>query len=189
MAGLVQRYQEPHRRYHNLAHLQRMLDLVAALSRRPADEQAVRIAVWFHDAVYDPTRADNEQRSADLAEQALRQVGGSQPLTAEVVRLVLLTADHDADVGDPAGAALCDADLAILASRPVDYDAYAAAVRQEYAHLPDERFAAGRHAVLNSLLGRRQIFVTEPGRLRLESPARANLERELAGLAATGSRG
>lgn len=181
-AGLMGRYQEPHRRYHNLAHVDFVLGLVDDLSLGLPDEDAVRVAAWFHDAIYDPTRTDNEQRSADLAARTLHDVDADQAFTQEVVRLVLLTVDHVAHPADRNGAALCDADLAVLAAAADLYDAYAAAVRQEYAHVPDDLFVIGRTAVLRGLLAREQIFVTERGRERLETGARANLDRELARL-------
>jgi predicted metal-dependent HD superfamily phosphohydrolase len=98
----------PHRHYHTLAHLAAMLAIV-----RPWP--VVELAVWFHDAVYDPRATDNEEASA---ERSLPAVGAAPATVAEVARLVRLTATHDPAPGDGAGALLCDADLSILAARP-----------------------------------------------------------------------
>lgn len=172
---LLRRYAEPHRRYHGLAHLLAVLDVVDELAAHAADAEAVRLAAWFHDAVYDPGRGDNERASADLARERLT---GHRALE-EVVRLVLLTASHDPLAGDANGAVLCDADLAILAAGPERYAAYAAEVRAEYAAVPDDVFRPGRARVLADLLDHRWLFHTPEARTRFEQAARANLRTEL----------
>jgi len=185
-AGLRERYDEPHRRYHDLRHIETVLTLVdelAAAEDLGDDQRAVlRLAAWFHDAVYDPTATDNEESSALLAETTLTEVGASLGVVVEVARLVRLTTAHEAAADDLVGAVLCDADLAVLASRPDRYDAYSAAVRQEYAFVPDEQFRAGRAEVLQRLLARDRLYATEAARSRWERSARANLEHELATL-------
>jgi len=98
---------------------------------------------------------------------------------AEVARLVRLTATHDSAPGDGAGALLCDADLSILAADPARYDAYAAAVRREYGHVPDDAFRIGRAEVLRHLLGLPVLYRVVPERAEWEVRARANLTREL----------
>ncbi|GAA3085281.1 hypothetical protein GCM10017600_58900 [Streptosporangium carneum] len=175
---LVARYGEPHRRYHTTAHLEAVLAHVDTLADSAANPDLVRLAAWFHDAVYDPTRSDNEERSARLAERALPELGVPAEAVATVARLVRLTLTHAPAPGDADGAVLCDADLAILASSPEEYAAYAAAVREEYSFVPDEAFRQGRAAVLRSLLGLPAIFHIAD----LEDRARANIQAELARL-------
>jgi predicted metal-dependent HD superfamily phosphohydrolase len=181
---LLARWREAHRHYHTVEHLVAVLDVVDAYAHVAARPELVRLAAWFHDAVYDPwTSADgNERASAALAGVVLGQVGVPPDAIGEVRRLVLLTAGHDVAPGDPDGALLCDADLAILASPAPDYDRYAAAVRREYGHLPDDEFRAGRTAVLDHLLALPALFRTPPLADRWERAARANLARELAAL-------
>jgi predicted metal-dependent HD superfamily phosphohydrolase len=99
-----------------------------------------------------------------------------------VCRLICLTADHDPAPGDRTGALLTDADLSILAAADEDYDAYAEAVRAEYAHLDDATWRAGRRAVLRSFLDRPAIFRTVTGRERWEARARINISTELSRL-------
>ncbi|MFG1896657.1 metal-dependent phosphohydrolase [Micromonospora zamorensis] len=181
---LLARWREPHRHYHTVAHLTAVLDVVdehADLAGRP---DVVRLAAWFHDAVYDPRAAGdaNERDSAALAESVLAGLGVPAPTAAEVRRLVLLTAGHTVAPGDPDGALLCDADLAVLAAPPADYDKYAAAIRREYAHVPEPAFRAGRAAVLTGLLALPALFRLPPLATRWEEPARDNVRRELAAL-------
>ncbi|WP_433551738.1 HD domain-containing protein [Micromonospora zamorensis] len=181
---LLARWREPHRHYHTVAHLTAVLGVVdehADLAGRP---DVVRLAAWFHDAIYDPRAAGdaNERDSAALAESVLTGLGVPAPTAAEVRRLVLLTAGHTVAPGDLDGALLCDADLAVLAAPPADYDRYAAAIRREYAHVPEPAFRAGRAAVLTGLLALPALFRLPPLAARWEEPARNNVRRELAAL-------
>ncbi|WP_432900960.1 HD domain-containing protein [Micromonospora matsumotoense] len=181
---LLARWREPHRRYHTERHLRTVLDLVerhADLADRP---ERVALAAWTHDAVYDPRAAGdaNERASATLAGTLLTGLGVPAATVAEVRRLVLLTAGHRVVPGDRDGALLCDADLAILATPPEVYDGYAAAIRAEYAHVPEPDFRTGRARVLDGLLALPALFRLPPLAARWESPARANLTRELASL-------
>ncbi|MGH3312450.1 MAG: HD domain-containing protein [Streptomyces sp.] len=188
--NLLARWSEPQRRYHTTDHLLAVLDRVDELAPHSTgggtDLHAVRLAAWFHDAVYRPDRGENEERSARLAERALPEAGVSAARTAEVARLVRLTVSHDPEPGDADGALLCDADLAVLAGAPEEYARYAATVRQEYDFVPDADFRAGRAGVLRQLLGLPQLFRTPYGQDRWEDLARRNLETELE-LLATGA--
>ena len=175
-AAVVAAWSEPHRRYHDLAHLAAVLGLVDRLPGA-TDPDAVRLAAWYHDIAYEPERTDNEEVSAERARAGLRGLVPDARV-AEVVRLVLLTAGHDPAPDDANGAVLCDADLAVLAAPPDAYAAYASAVREEYGHLPDAEFAAGRIAVLEHLLALPALFRT-PSAQQWTAPARANLAAEL----------
>jgi predicted metal-dependent HD superfamily phosphohydrolase len=179
---LLARWSEAHRKHHNVAHLHETLDAIGLLasSGLAFDREAVELAAWFHDAVYEIGRDDNEDRSADLARELL----GSSPVRDEVARLVLVTKTHKVVDDDINGAVLSDADLSVLGSAPVRYHAYAAAVREEYAEIPDEVFRPARAQVLSSLLDG-SLFQTAPGRERWEASARQNIAEEIAALIAS----
>jgi predicted metal-dependent HD superfamily phosphohydrolase len=177
-AAVVAAWSEPHRRYHDLGHLAAVLGLVGELEGEAADPAAVRLAAWYHDVVYDPARGDNEEASAGRARAGLRGLVDRERI-AEVERLVLLTAGHDAGDDDPDGAVLCDADLAVLASPPDAYAAYASAVREEYGHLPDDVFTTGRIAVLEHLLALPALYRLPAVAADWTPRARANLTAEL----------
>jgi predicted metal-dependent HD superfamily phosphohydrolase len=176
---LLRRWSEPQRRYHTLTHLAAVLDVVDALAGQAEDADAVRLGAWFHDAVYAPDRSENEERSARLAERVLPEAGVPAAVVAETARLVRLTTGHEPAPGDRNGAVLCDADLAVLGGAPAAYAAYAAAVREEYAFVPEEDFRAGRAAVLEQLLGLPTLFRTDRGHAAYEQAARSNLRTEL----------
>ncbi|MEU3950195.1 hypothetical protein [Streptomyces sp. NPDC029526] len=177
--ALLARWAEPQRRYHTVAHLTAVLDHVDALAGHADDPDVVRLAAWFHDAVYLPDRSENEERSARLAERALTEAGVPEAKVAEVARLVRLTVTHDPADDDRDGQVLCDADLAVLASPPSAYAAYTVAVREEYHFVPVDAFREGRASVLRQLLGLPRLFRTPYGAEHWEATARHNLRGEL----------
>ncbi|MEE6295532.1 DUF4031 domain-containing protein [Georgenia wangjunii] len=184
-AALLERWQEPHRTYHSLAHLRAVLDHLDALrSDGTPVSRVVVVAAWFHDAIHGGTSPADEEASAALAERLLPGTGMDVGEVGEVARLVRLTATHDPASGDDAGAALCDADLAVLGGPPQSYARYTAAVRREYADVPDDAFRRGRAAVLRQILRMPRIYRTAAGRARWEAQARANIAAELASLGA-----
>ena len=182
-AQLVASYAHPDRRYHDGRHLAEVLERIHELSAQGVefDRMAVLLAAWFHDSVYDG-QPDAEKRSAAWAAEALPTLV-DQAVVDEVVRLVLMTEHHLPADDDANGCALSDADLAILAAPAERYAEYAASVREEYAQVPDDAFAAGRAMILGDLLAKPHLFHTAYARSTWEAAARANVERELAALA------
>lgn len=182
-AYLLGRWSEPQRQYHDVTHLSAVLDVIDRHADLAPHPDRVRVAAWMHDAVYDPEALGdtNERDSAAFAEGLLVTLGAPAEVTAEVARLVGLTAGHATEADDPDGELLCDADLAILAGDDQRYAAYTAAIRREYAHVPDDAFKAGRAQVLKALLELPSIYRLAPLREAWEDRARANLERELSG--------
>jgi predicted metal-dependent HD superfamily phosphohydrolase len=177
-ADLLARWSEPQRHYHTVAHLEFMLSIVDEYADAADDADAVRLATWFHDAVYDPTAVDNEMRSAELAATVLPTLGVPPKRVAEVVRLVWLTTRHEVDDDDANGALLCDADLAILATGPERYDAYRQSIRAEYAHVPDDAFRSGRMGVLGQLLDLDVLYHSPALHEAWDGRARANMLAE-----------
>lgn len=177
---LLAAYADPGRGYHDTRHLGEVLDRLDELAAAGEgfEPVTVRLAAWFHDAVYDG-RAGAEDRSASWAEAALPAYGLSPGAVAEVARLVRLTEGHRPAADDPAGCALSDADLAVLAAPAERYAEYVADVRREYAHVPDDDFRRGRDAVLRDLLAKPSLFHTRHARASWEARARANVAAEL----------
>ena len=179
-------YAEPHRRYHTRRHIEDCLGKLAGASGLgERDRRILERAIWWHDAVYDPTRADNEAASAAMAERDLAALGAPADEVAEVARLIRLTAGHRVAEGDRLGALMVSIDLSILGAEPGAYDAYARAIRAEYSHVRDEAFRAGRGRVLEAFIASPAIFPDEAFSERFEAQARRNLARELAALAAS----
>lgn len=175
--ALLADWAQPHRRYHTLTHLRDVLRHVDELAEYAENADAVRLAAWYHDAVYDGA-ADDEERSAQRAEHDLTALRVVPDVVAEVARLVRMTARHDPPSGDRNGEVLSDADLAVLAAAADRYAEYTAAVRAEYAHVADDAFRAGRAAVLRDLLDGPGLYRT-PGAQQWQESALANLTNEL----------
>ena len=171
---LIRAYAEPHRRYHGLDHLR---DCLAQLDAAPANEKErdlAETALWFHDAVFAPGRADSEARSADWAADAMLRAGMAEAQAREVARLIRAT-DHVHPATDPTGALVCDVDLSILGREPPEFAEYERRIRDEYRAIPEQRYREGRSAVLSRFLARDQIYRLVYFRDRYEAMARRNL--------------
>ena len=175
---LARRYGEPGRAYHTLTHITAMLNVVEEFASAFTDPLALRLAVWFHDAVYDARRTDNEEQSAAYAADVLQASALSPSTRAAVERLILATKTHKAAPDDADAALLLDADLAVLGAAPADYDRYAQAIRREYAWVSEDRYREGRRKVLTGFLERSRLYHTPALFARFEEPARENLRRE-----------
>jgi predicted metal-dependent HD superfamily phosphohydrolase len=180
---LVAAWSEPQRHYHTLQHLREclvLLDDVRGQAARPAE---VELALWFHDAVYEPTRHDNEERSADQAREAMH-AAGLDAASADRVHALVMDTRH---AQPPAGAdaqLLVDIDLAILGAPAQRFDESDAQIRREYAHVGEAQWREGRTRVLRSFLERPAIYSTAVFHAAREAQARANLQRALQRLSA-----
>lgn len=163
-------YAQPHRTYHNADHVRTVLH---ALASRGLSDPTLALAAWGHDLVYDLRANDNEERSAEVFEEWLRGQGVSPEVEAGVRALILATR-HAAPPATREEALLVDADLSILGADAETFDAYDAAIRQEYSFVPEEAYRGGRARVLRSFLDRGHIFST-PEFAGLEAQARLSL--------------
>ncbi len=179
---LAAAYSEPGRFYHNLDHLAEVLRAIDHLADLAQDPSAVRLAAWFHDAVYDPRAPDNEERSAALAQVRCESWGLPRAMIDTVRLLILATKTHTVDAEDVNGAILLDADLAIFGAGQERYNAYARAIRQEYQWVPEEDYRRGRLRILRGFLQRERIYRLERMHQAYEAAARDNLSREVAAL-------
>lgn len=188
---LEARYSEPHRAYHTLDHVAGCLREFSDAKQggffvglfRNVDMDAVELAIWFHDAVYDPraTGELNEERSAELAMGVMGEAGAYTGFSLVVATLVAATSHSSAPLS-PGACLLVDIDLAILGTMPERFDEYERQIRREYGWLSDAEFAAGRAKILRSFLARPSIYFTGFFRDWYEKQARRNLERSLARL-------
>jgi predicted metal-dependent HD superfamily phosphohydrolase len=180
---LHQLYAGPGRHYHGVAHLDHC---VRELQQSPTpDNAAVALAIWFHDAIYDPMRSDNEERSADLAVERLRDLRVSLPVVNDVRRLILVTTHKELPT-QADEQLIADIDLAILGQPQPTFEAYERAIRREYEHVADEDFRKGRAGILENFLNRHAIYHLPHFKMRYEIPARQNLTRSLMALKGNG---
>ncbi|OGX89422.1 hypothetical protein BEN47_07225 [Hymenobacter lapidarius] len=177
---LAAAYQGPTRHYHTLQHIENMLKRLDGATLQ--DAAAVELAVWFHDAVYNALKSDNEARSAALALDFLRASTLAPVRQQRVAFLIARTHDHtqpqppdDFDLLH-----FLDADLSILGAPAADYWAYARQVRQEYRLVPELLYRPGRRKVLAKMLAAPVLYHTPALRQELDAQARHNLRAELA---------
>lgn len=181
---IYRRHASSGRHYHGLSHLQALFYLLQTHSPQPAGA-AVRLAVWWHDAVYNPLSAQNEAESAILAQAHLMQLGAAAPLIERVCELIEATKNHFSSPSFGSDDVFLDADIAILGAPDDIYQCYTKQIRAEYQDVPDVLFAAGRKHFLETAASWPRIFKTEVYETAFGAQARSNLARELRSYLAT----
>jgi predicted metal-dependent HD superfamily phosphohydrolase len=179
LASLLAHWAQAHRRYHTLQHLRECLvlfDAHRALAEHPGE---VALAVWFHDAVYDTSRHDNEAASADWAARVLAQAGAATEVVQRVHALIMATR-HSQAPATPDERLLVDIDLAILGAAPARFDEYERQIRDEYGFVPEALFREKRGEILRGFLERPALFATPALSDSFEAAARANLAQAIA---------
>jgi predicted metal-dependent HD superfamily phosphohydrolase len=174
--GLLARYSEPHRKYHSLQHLTEVLQLFDSVRHLAAHPAEVEVALWFHDAIYEVQKHDNEERSAQWA-RAAALAAGIQQETADRLYTLVMATRHTSVPAEPDEQLLVDIDLSILGADSERFDQYERQIRDEYAFVPLELFKQKRRAILQTFLARPRIFSAPHLAQRFEEAARANLLR------------
>ena len=191
-AELMTAWAEPHRHYHDQRHLRECLALWARWRGQCERAGEVAVALWFHDAIYDPRApqaGSNELNSAAWAARSLIRAGLPSQTAQRVHDLVMFTkqaTQHDAPADLAAGAdaqLLVDIDLSILGSPPERFECYDQDVRKEYARLPGFRYRTRRAQVLQGFLDRPRLYHGDAAVALLEGQARINLAAALSRLA------
>lgn len=180
-AALTARYAETHRHYHTAQHIAECLAHFDSARAACAHEAEVELALWFHDAIYEPRAKDNEAQSAAWAARVMREAGLSHESAARVHALIMKTC-HDALPETADEQVLVDIDLAILGAEATRFDEYEQQVRAEYGWVPQFLFNRTRRKILEGFLARPSIYSTAHFRHQLEKKARENLARSLAAL-------
>ncbi len=179
-------YRADGRFYHTLRHVTHFLDCLARLSPSGLTSPAMRLAAFYHDAIYDAKRKDNEESSAKLMVEFGLEAGIAQSVIRDAQALILATRKHKVLRGrlNEDSKLFLDCDLMILAASPSAYDRYAANVRLEYSHIATRDFKAGRADFMARFLERKRIFMSDAVHRQFEGAARKNLKRELTRLRA-----
>lgn len=170
--------QEPHRAYHNLSHIEEMVNLMREANWT---EPVLELAIWGHDLIYDPKRSDNEERSAVLFSSWMRELKCSPDSIDQVTRLILMTKHSGTTPLDSLSARMLDLDLAILGQPQARFLAYNDQIRLEYAHVPDAIYTVKRTEILLNFYNRERIYTTPYFWHRFENQARENLRGVIEG--------
>ncbi len=180
-AALQCAYGESHRAYHNASHIADCLAQFDTVREMVIHPNAAEMAIWFHDAIYDPKASDNEEKSAAWAVQVLSDQKAGPETTKRVANLILAT-KHQAVPDDIDAKIIVDIDLSILGREWAVFDRYDSWIRQEYAWVAEKDYREGRGRILATFLGRDVIYQGPYFRSRYEAAARENLARAIARL-------
>ena len=176
---LVAAYSSSNRFYHNLAHIQQVLEVISQARSLAKNLPELQLAAWFHDVIYNPKADDNEEKSAEYAAVVLHRLNLPTEAIASIKNLILTTKTHQASPEDIDSQILLDADLSILGTSNSGYQAYSRAIRQEYAWLCDREYRDGRLRILQNFLQRQRLYHIPLFFVRLEQQARKNLQAEI----------
>jgi len=177
---LVACYSEPHRKYHTIQHLNECFAHLESM-RSLANHPEVELALWFHDAIYDTSKKDNEKRSAEWARDSVLDASVAREQAERIYELVMATMHNAVPVGKDAEV-LVDIDLGILGAETARFDEYEVQVREEYSWVPESVYREARRKILEEFVRREWIYSTERFRSEYEARARDNLARSLARL-------
>ena len=175
---LIRAYSSADRFYHNLAHVEDCLSMFDQTKFLTSHPEEVELAIWFHDAVYDTRRSDNEQESAAWAESVIVQAGLDRVIAERVSESILATRHHT-EVSGKDAQLMVDVDLSILGREADVFWRYEENIRKEYAWVPENVFRQRRIEILRSFLDREHIYYDENYREMFEEKARANLKQAI----------
>ena len=186
---IAEHYNENQRVYHTLQHIQQLFGQFEQIKHHLNEPHIIALALFYHDVIYEPTRLDNELKSAEYALDKLTSYLSTEQCQ-HIYALILMTANHQlnnlADSEKSHDAAyLLDMDLSILGAPWIKYEKYAQAVRREYSHVTSAEYRVGRTAVLNGLSAHPALYLTEHYHQQLEKQARDNIKREISLLRAS----
>lgn len=164
------------RYYHTLEHLRALLSLAAAHKSSIQQPDLLSFAVFYHDIVYSALRSDNEEKSADLAVERLKQLGLSLQQQEHIRQMILATKTHTLSP-DPDTKLLLDFDLSILGSEWENHLSYTRQIRKEYSIVPYFLYKKCRKKVLQHFLALPAIYKTQPFSDLYDRTAKQNIER------------
>ncbi len=178
---LVYKYSEKHRFYHTLVHIDSCLKKLDEVSDSITDIFSLKVAIWFHDVIYDPLRNDNEEMSARCAQNFLSVLQLNQEEISKIIGLIELTKHNKIPIIDDEKY-LLDIDVSILGADAEIYRIYEDSIREEYRQVPDLTYKEGRKKILQSFLGLESIYYTRYFQEQFEKQARENICKAISNL-------
>ncbi|MCZ4408189.1 hypothetical protein O3Q51_05185 [Cryomorphaceae bacterium 1068] len=166
------------RHYHTLEHLENLLRQLDLIREEIQDWDAILFTLYYHDVVYSALKSDNEERSAILAENRMRQLGMPKDRIDRCKAIILATKSHELST-DADTNYFTDADLSALGMPWEEYSRYYLGVRKEYSIYPEFMYNRGRKKVLNHFLSMERIFKTDYFHEKYEDQAKQNIKQEL----------
>lgn len=180
--NIVTHYQQPHRHYHTLHHIQALLEQFDGIKDQLKQPESVLLAIFYHDVIYqtqDKPAMSNERQSAAYF---IAELGGFLPIDLQnrVVELIIATEKHElADTNDSDMAYFLDMDLRILGQTDLVYQAYCQQIRLEYQHVAKVLYNFSRKKALKRFLDRKRLYFTQRFSTQYEQQARQNIKSEI----------
>lgn len=178
---VIEKYTEPHRSYHNLSHIYSLLMMAEEYYDFIENPILFELSIWFHDLIYDPSRNDNEEKSAERAIELLSPFLADSFLE-NLKQMILSTIKHSPILKDNDNELFLDLDMSVLASEPKIYHQYTSAIRKEFSIFSDEIYHLGRKSVLEKFIKGESIFLTPFFKENFEKQAVENIQNEIASL-------
>lgn len=175
---IVNQYTGKKRHYHSLSHLETLLTQLTEVAAQLQEWDVVLFSLYYHDVIYSATKSDNEERSAEMAENAMLQAEVPLTMIESCKAQILATKSHGISLNADTNY-FTDADLSILGADWESYSAYFHNVRKEYSIYPNLIYNSGRKKVLRHFLAMPRIYKTAYFFQKFESKARENLKGEV----------
>jgi predicted metal-dependent HD superfamily phosphohydrolase len=173
---LVNGYNEPLRRYHTLAHIDHCLSMFDQCKSLATNPDALEIAVWFHDVIFEPGKSDNEALSAELYEELSEGVHADE-FRALVGRLIMATLHNERSLDDSDAGYMVDIYLSSFGLPWEDFLRDSRRLREESVQLDDAEYHRKQGEFRSCLLARPHFYQTDFFRQRYEQQARDNLAK------------
>jgi len=173
---LVDSYNESQRRYHTLAHIDHCLSMFDQCKSLASNPDALEIAVWFHDAIFEPGKSDNEALSAKLYEELSAGVHTDE-FRALVGRMIMATLHNGLSLDDSDAGYMVDIDLSSFGLPWEEFLRDSRHLREESAELSDADYFQKQGAFRSCLLARPHFYQTDFFRRHYEQQARDNLAK------------
>ena len=176
---LTSAYNEPQRHYHTLDHIGHCLSLFDQCKALLDNPDALELAIWFHDAIFETGKPDNELRSAELYQSLSADVHPNE-LRELVGRLIIATLHDGGSLEDKDAGYMVDIDLSSFGLPWEDFLRDTQDLRKECGHLSDEEYYQRQSSFRTGLMARPKFYMTDYFYERYEQQARENLERYFA---------
>jgi predicted metal-dependent HD superfamily phosphohydrolase len=173
---LLDSYNEPQRVYHSIAHIECCLSIFDQVSHLLKIPDAVELAIWFHDAIYQLGASDNEQLSADLF---MKVTDGlfQDDFREAVYQHIMATCHSSTQITDHDTQLMVDIDLSSFGLPWPEFFRDSKKVRQEMGHISDAEYYQKQIAFQQRLLGRPSFFYSDYFIEHYEAQARSNLAK------------
>lgn len=171
-------YSNTSRTYHTLTHLENLFEQLNEVKSHINDWDTILFTMFYHDIVYNPSRNDNEEQSAEVARKQLQSLSVPQEMISKCIQQIIATKSHSISPDNDTNI-FTDADLSILGQDWEVYSEYSKQIRKEYSIYSDSEYNLGRKNVIKHFLDMENIFKSDIFRVKYENPARRNLLREM----------